>query len=125
MSETETLQEGQTDTVTGVGSVTTDDGMQQVVTGDATTPVVDPTVAVDPTLPAVDPTATPVDPATPVAPVVEVPSVTPGVQPDKTVVMYNGQAVVKRFGLFDADQAEECELADGTTVFVPKSVLGA
>ena len=123
MSETETLQEGQTDTVTGVGSVTTDDGMQQTVTGDVVAPVVDPSVApVDPATPVVDPA--PVSDV-PVTPVVEDPAVTPGVQPDKTVVMYNGQAVVKRFGLFDADGAEECELADGSTAFVPKSVLGA
>lgn len=37
---------------------------------------------------------------------------------------YMGQEVKHRLGLFDADGAEECELADGTTVFVPKSILG-
>lgn len=51
-------------------------------------------------------------------------TITPGVTTDQTVVMYNGQAVTKRLGLFDADGAQECELADGTTAFVPKSVLG-
>ena len=70
------------------------------------------------------------EPVSPEQPTVEVapvedPAVTPGVQPDKTVVMYNGQAVTKRLGLYDADGAQECELADGSTAFVPKSVLGA
>lgn len=39
-------------------------------------------------------------------------------------VFYNGQAVVERHGVFDADGAEECFMADGSTVYVPKSVLG-
>lgn len=37
---------------------------------------------------------------------------------------YNGQAIVERLGNMDADGAEECKMADGSTVFVPKSVLG-
>ena len=83
-------------------------------------PVVESVVT--PEVPVTEPV---VAPEVPVAPVVENPSVTPGVQPDQSVVMYNGQAVTKRLGLFDADGAQECELADGSTAFVPKSVLGA
>lgn len=129
MSE-ETLQAGQTDTVTGVGTVTADDGMQQTVTGDATTPVVDPTVPpVDPTVAPVDPAVAPVDPvvAPAVDPVVEPPvsvEPTPIAPAEPVVIVYNGQVVSKRLGLYDADGAQECELADGTTAFVPKSVLG-
>lgn len=37
---------------------------------------------------------------------------------------YNGQDITERLGKFDADGAEECKLADGTTTFVPKSVFG-
>ena len=147
MSETETLQAGQTDTVTGAGNVTTDDGMQQVISGDPTAaPVVDPaTPAVEPTTPAVDPSVTPVvNPSQPTPVVTDSTSATPVVDTSSTapppvvdptpapapattdtVITYNGQAVVKRFGLFDADGAEECELADGSTAFVPKSILGA
>lgn len=36
---------------------------------------------------------------------------------------YNGQEVVERLGIFDADKAEECRLADGTTAYVPMSVF--
>ncbi len=83
-------------------------------------PAVEPVVA--PEVPVVE---SAVEPELPVVPVVENPAVTLGVQPDKTVVMYNGQAVKLRQGTFDADGAELCELADGSTTYVPKSVLGA
>lgn len=39
-------------------------------------------------------------------------------------IFYNGQEIIERLGNFDADGAEECKLADGSTSFVPKSVLG-
>jgi hypothetical protein len=129
MSETETLQTGQTDTVTGAGSVTTDDGMQQTVTGDAVAPVVDPSVTpVDPVVPPVDSTPV-VDSTVPsVDPVVDATASVPVVAVDSTpapvVIMYNGQVVKFRQGTFDADGAELCELADGSTAYVPKSVLG-
>jgi len=41
------------------------------------------------------------------------------------VVVYNGQQVVKHLGQFQTDGAELCELADGSTTYVPKSILGA
>lgn len=58
------------------------------------------------------------------APVVEAATIEAAVAAAPVKVFYNGQEVVERFGLFDADGAQECKLADGTTTFVPKSVLG-
>lgn len=75
--------------------------------------VVGPTVDSQPE-PAVE-AETPAPEATPEA------SIAPATE---TKLFYNGQEVVERLGVFDADGAEECKLADGTTAYVPKSVLG-
>ena len=91
-------------------------------------PVVEPTVepVVVPEVPITEPVVVPEVPV--VEPVVG--EVIPTAPIDSTpaepvVVMYNGQQVKYRQGTFDADGAELCELADGSTAFVPKSVLGA
>lgn len=125
--ETTTLVPGETETLTGSGTVTTSGDIQSTVTGEPTAPV----DVVVPEVPAVDQTVPPVD-AVPAesAPVVDpVPAVDPAVVEAAVAaapvkVFYNGQEVVERFGLFDGEGAQECKLADGTTTFVPKSVLG-
>jgi hypothetical protein len=57
----------------------------------------------------------------PEVPVAE-PVVAPALGPVK--LYYQSKEVVKRTGTVDANGDELCELEDGSTTYVPKSVLG-